>query len=188
MGLKFESVVQGTVLAAPRQDVYRSDLYGDDPMTVQVRPITRRESEILDRWQRLDDIVLYRLARILRLSEAKWNCLVIARALVLHVETVRQVIRAFNKGGIPAITPNPRSGGRPPRHIKEVAEAAERLVQQGYSAQEGRASWRVVKAIAVRLNHIDVISHKAVHRLLAVWNVVCRQAVGPLREYNGLAI
>lgn len=94
-------------------------------MTIKVRPITHEESETLDRWQRLGDIVRYRRARILRLSEAKWKCPVIAKALGLHVETVRQVIKAFNEGWIPAITPSPRSGGRPPGFTEEVAEVAE---------------------------------------------------------------
>ena len=73
-------------------------------MTIQVRPITIRESEMLDRWQRLDDILRYRRARILRLSQEEWKCSMIAEALLLQVETVRQVITAFNQGGIPAIT------------------------------------------------------------------------------------
>jgi transposase len=80
-------------------------------MAIKVRPITAEESAVLDRWQRSDDVIRYRRARILRLSEAKWKCPAIATALALHAETVRDVIQAFNTGGIAAITPEPRSGG-----------------------------------------------------------------------------
>lgn len=81
-------------------------------MAIKVRAITSEESEILNRWQRQDDVVGYRRARILRLSEAQWRCPAIAEVLGLHVETVRQIIKDFNEGGVPAIAPRPRSGGR----------------------------------------------------------------------------
>lgn len=81
-------------------------------MTIKVRHITPQESETLDNWQRADDIVGYRRARILRLSEMGFKCAHIAEVLGLHVETVRWTIKAFNKGGVAAITPQPRSGGR----------------------------------------------------------------------------
>ena len=81
-------------------------------MTIRIRLITEQESEVLERWQRLDDIVRYRRARMLRLAEANWKCVAIAEALGLHVATVRQTIKDFNKGGIAALAPRPRSGGR----------------------------------------------------------------------------
>jgi transposase len=81
-------------------------------MTIKIRSITPEELETLDHWQRADDAVGYRRARILRLSEAGWKCAAIAEALGLHVETVRQTIKDFNEGGIPTLAPQPRSGGR----------------------------------------------------------------------------
>lgn len=84
-------------------------------MTIKVRPITTEESETLEHWQRSDNIVGYRRARILRLSEAGWKCATIAEVLGLHIETVRETINEFNEGGITAIAPQPRSGGRPGR-------------------------------------------------------------------------
>ena len=148
-------------------------------MTIRVRPITREESETLDRWQRSDDIVRYRRARILRLSEAKWKCPVIAQALGLHEETVREVITAFNEGGIPAITPRPRSGGRPPSYTEEVAQEAENLVRQAPPAEGGRATWTLAtlaQAIAARFDHIRMMSHEAVRRLLSMRGVAYRRA------------
>jgi transposase len=81
-------------------------------MAIKVRFITPQEAEALDSWQRADDVVGYRRARILRLSEMGCRCAFIAEMLGLHVETVRWTIKAFNKGGVNAIAPRPRSGGR----------------------------------------------------------------------------
>jgi len=80
-------------------------------MTIKIRSITPEESQILDHWQRADNVVGYRRARILRLAQANWQCADIASVLGIHVDTVRQTINRFNEGGIPAITPQPRSGG-----------------------------------------------------------------------------
>ena len=148
-------------------------------MAIRVRPITAEESSVLDRWQRSDDVIRYRRARILRLSEGKWKCPAIAEALALHAETVRDVIQAFNEGGIAAITPEPRSGGRPPGYTEKVAEAAEDLVRQEPPAQEGRATWTLhalAKAIASRFEHLDEVSHEAVRRLLKQRDIAYRQA------------
>ena len=80
-------------------------------MTISIRPITSEESDILDHWQRSDNAVGYRRARILRLSKDDWKCADIAFVLGCHVDTVRQIITLFNEGGIPEIAPRPRSGG-----------------------------------------------------------------------------
>ena len=80
-------------------------------MTIKIRPITSEESKILDHWQRADNVVGYRRARMLRLAEDDWKCADIASALGKHVDTVRQTITQFNEGGIPDIAPRPRSGG-----------------------------------------------------------------------------
>lgn len=84
-------------------------------MTIKVRSIKPQESETLDSWQRADNVVAYRRSRILRLSEMGCKCAFIARMLGLHIETVRGTIKTFNKGGVAAIAPQPRSGGRPGR-------------------------------------------------------------------------
>ena len=148
-------------------------------MAIRVRSITAEESEVLDRWQRGDDIVRYRRARVLRLSETDWRCPAIAEALALHPETVRWVIKAFNEGGIEAITPQPRSGGRPPGYTQEVADVAEDLARQEPPEAEGRATWTLhglANAIAARFEHIDTMSHEAVRRLLKLRDIVYYQA------------
>ena len=148
-------------------------------MAIRVRSITAEESGILDRWERGDNIVCYRRARILRLSEADWRCPAIAEVLALHVETVRWTIKTFNEGGIEAITPEPRSGGRPPGYTQEIADAAEDLARQEPPGQEGRATWTLhslAKAIAARFDHIDTMSHEAVRRLLKLRDIAYYRA------------
>lgn len=110
-------------------------------MAIRVRSITAEESDILDRWERGDNIVCYRRARILRLSEAGWRCPAIAEVLALHVETVRWTIKTFNRGGIEAITPQPRSGGRPPGYSPEVADIAADLARQYQEMQDAYDAW-----------------------------------------------
>lgn len=81
-------------------------------MTLRLRAITPEEAETLDAWQRADDVVGYRRARILRLAEEGRQASEIAHVLGVHVETVRALIKRFNKGGIDTLAPRPRSGGR----------------------------------------------------------------------------
>lgn len=148
-------------------------------MTIKVRSITPEESEVLEQWQRCDNVVRYRRARILRLSAKRWKCAAIADALALHVQVVRDVITAFNEGGIEAITPQPRSGGRPPSYGEEIAQAAEDLVHQGPPPEEGRATWTLqglAQALAARFEFLDNISQETVRRLLACRQIAYRQA------------
>jgi len=148
-------------------------------MAIKVRAITSQESEILDRWQRLDDVVRYRRARMLRLSEANWKCPAIAQVLGLHVETVRQTIKDFNQGGVATIAPRPRSGGRRPVYTKEVAQAAEDLARQGPPAEAGRATWTLqslAEAIVGHFDHIPSMSHETARRLLIQRKVFYRRA------------
>jgi transposase len=116
---------------------------------------------------------------MLRLSETDWRCPAIADVLALHVETVRGVIKAFNEGGIEAITPQPRSGGRPPDYTQDVADVVESLVRQEPPDEEGRATWTLhslAKAIAARFDHFDTMSHEAVRRLLKLRDIAYHQA------------
>jgi len=148
-------------------------------MTIKVRSITPEESKILEQWQRCDDVVRYRRARIVLLSARRWKCPAIAEALALHAQTVRDVIAAFNEGGMAAITPQPRSGGRPPGHGEEVAQAAEDLVRQGPPPEAGRATWTLqglAEALAARFESIDTLSHETVRRLLSLHRIIYSRA------------
>jgi len=99
--------------------------------------------------------------------------------LGLHAETVRQTIKDFNTGGISAITPRPRSGGRLSVCTEKVAQTAEDLARQGPPAEEGRATWTLqslAEAIADRFDHIHTLSRDTVRRLLLLRKVIYRRA------------
>jgi transposase len=148
-------------------------------MTIRIRTISREERDVLGHWERGDDVVGYRHARVLLLSEKRWGCARIADALGLHVETVRAIIKAFNEGGLDAVTPRPRSGGRPPTYPPEVGEAAEDLTRQEPPPAEGRATWTLhglARALSARLESARQISHETVRRLLGARDIVWRQA------------
>ena len=138
-------------------------------MTIHIRKITEKEQETLDHWERVDDVVKYRRARMLRLSEMGKVSGEIAEVLGVHVETVRETINAFNEGGIAAITPRPRSGGRPRQYTQEVAEKAKDLVREGPPSEEGRATWTLRglgQALARHFEHLETVSHEGVRRML----------------------
>lgn len=148
-------------------------------MTIRVRTISAEERDTLGRWERADDVVRYRRARVLLLSEERWQCARIATALGLHVETVRGIIKAFNEGGIEAVTPRPRSGGPPRKYPSDVAEAAEQLTHEEPPSEQGRATWtlhHLAQALAKRLPDVQQISHETVRRLLRARDIVYRQA------------
>lgn len=151
------------------------------PMTLKVRTIKPEEAAILDQWQRADNVVGYRRARVLRLSAKSWSCADIAEALGLHVHTVRDTIKTFNQGGVAALAPQPRSGGpvRSKRYTPEMAETVERLVRQGPPDQQNRTSWTLhslAKSLADRFEPLSQVSHEAIRRLLAQREIVYRQA------------
>lgn len=148
-------------------------------MTIRVRAMSTEERETLGGWERADDVVRYRRARVLLLSAERWRCARIAEALGLHVETVRGLIKTFNEGGLDAITPRPRSGGRPPTYSPEVGEAAEDLTRQDPPPEERRGTWTLhglARVLAERLNALQRISHESVRRLLGARGIVYRRA------------
>lgn len=148
-------------------------------MTTKIRSLSPQEKRTLARWQRGDDAVRYRHARVLLLASQSWACERIAEALGLHVNTVRTLINTFNQGGLEAVTPRPRSGGRPPTYGSDVGEAAEDLLRQGPPPEEGRATWtlhRLAQTLSDRLGHLRRISHETVRRLLHRRGITYRRA------------
>ncbi len=148
-------------------------------MTIKIRALSTHEQRALAHWQRGDDAVRYRHARVLLLASKTWTCDRIAEALGLHVETVRHLIEAFNQGGLEAVTPRPRSGGRPPSHGAEAGEAAEDLLRHEPPPEEGRATWtlhRLARALSDRFPQRPRISHETVRRLLQRRGITYRRA------------
>jgi len=148
-------------------------------MTIRVRTIRDEERETLGQWERADGVVAYRHARVLLLSAQGWRCARIAEALGLHVQTVRDLIKAFNADGLDAVTPRPRSGGRPPTLPPETGEAAEDLTRQDPPLEEGRGTWTLhglARVLTQRLEGLRAISHESIRRVLGARDVLYRQA------------
>ena len=148
-------------------------------MTIKIRALSTQEQRTLAHWQRGDDAVRYRHARVLLLASKSWTSEQIAEALGLHIDTVRALIKGFNEGGLDAVTPKPRSGGRPPTHGSDVGEAAEDLLRQPPSPEEGPATWslhRLAQALGDRLGYLSGISHETVRRLLQRRGISYRRA------------
>ena len=72
----------------------------DSNMIIKVRTLTEVERETLLRWQRSDNVIRYRRARMLFLSGKDWKCPEIGEVLGIHTETVRDTIQQFNEGGL----------------------------------------------------------------------------------------
>ncbi|MHB0859355.1 MAG: helix-turn-helix domain-containing protein [Anaerolineae bacterium] len=108
-------------------------------MTIRVRSVHNEERQTLEQWERAAGVVAYRHARALLLSAHGQPCARIAEALGLHVQTVRDLIKAFNAGGPDAGSPRPRSGGRPPTLPPETGATAEDLTRRTRLRRRGVA-------------------------------------------------
>lgn len=88
------------------------------------RELSAEERETVRAWQRSENRVKFNRARIVILAEHTANAAVIARAVGVHVQTVRDLARVFRQEGLAGLAPKPRPG-RP----RKLADAAgDRLV------------------------------------------------------------
>ena len=147
-------------------------------MTIKIGTLSILEQRTLTHWQHGDDAVRYRHARVLLLASQTWTYDRIAEALGLHVNMVRHLIEAFNQGGLEAVTPRPRSGGRSPTYASDVAAAAEDLLRQRPYPRKDRplGLHRLARALGDRLGHLPGISHETVCRLLQGRGIIYRRA------------
>jgi len=74
------------------------------------RPLTDEERAQLRAWQDSRRTSLYIRARIVFLAERTANAAAIARALGVHVQTVRKTLRRFHAAGLAGIALKPRLG------------------------------------------------------------------------------
>ncbi len=130
--------------------------------------LTDDEREQLRRWQRGEDKVKFLRARIVLLAETTPNAAVIARAIGVHVQTVRDLARTFRTQGMAGLEPRPRTG----RRCKFGDEAADALIAllhelpQEHEGDDGR--WTVetaARALAKRLD-VESVGRETVRQLL----------------------
>jgi transposase len=137
-----------------------SDLFG--------RSLTGAEREQLAAWQRSDQRVKFVRARIVVLAETAPSAEAVARAVGVHVQTARDVLRTFRARGLAGLEPRPRPGLS--RHFGEAATEAliallhERPAEHG--GDDGRWTLEAAaQALAPRLG-VKAVSRETVRTLL----------------------
>ena len=132
------------------------------------RSLTPAELEQLRGWQRSQHKTRYLRARILLLAETTPNAAVVARAVSVHVQTVRDVLRVFRTQGLAGLEPKSRTG----RPVVFDAQAGETLVALLHESpvpdggDDGRWTLETAaNALAMRLG-IESVSTETVRTLL----------------------
>lgn len=161
-------------------------------MTIKVRTLTEAERETLLQWQRSDNVIRYRRARMLFLSAKGWKSPEIGDVLGIHAETVRDTIQQFNEGGLEAITPRPRSGGPQGGKLsEEMRSQVEESIHAGPPAEQQRATWSLAslaEQIATDFESVQSVSRETVRRFLQALKIKYRKAKGWLTSPDPLYI
>lgn len=159
-------------------------------MTIKVRTLTEAERETLLQWQRSDNVIRYRRARMLFLSAKGWKSPEIGDVLGIHAETVRDTIQQFNEGGLEAITPRPRSGGPQGGKLSDkMRSQVEESIHAGPPAEQQRATWSLAslaEQIATDFETVQSVSRETVRRFLLALKIKYRKAKGWLTSPDPL--
>jgi len=132
------------------------------------RESTDEEREILRSWQRSENKVRFLHARVVVLAEKTANAAAIARAIGVHVQTVRDLARVFRKQGLAGLEPKPRPG-RPRKFAEKAAETLVALLHESpaeHGGDDGR--WTLdtaAKALAEQLG-LPSVGRETVRQLL----------------------
>jgi transposase len=128
------------------------------------RALSAAERERVAAWGRSGSRVLYLRGRVLALAERAPSAAGVARALGVHEQTVRALLRAFAAGGLDGVAPKPRPG-RPRTYGDGAAEALLAVLHE--APPDGAGRWTqaaAAAALAARLG--QPVSDEAVRRLL----------------------
>jgi transposase len=152
------------------------------------RPLAPSERAQLGAWQRSGQRVKFMRARIILLAETAPSAPAVARAVGVHVQTARDVVRTFRTAGLRGLEPKRRPGL--PRHFGEAAtEALIALLHErpdAHGADAGRWTLETTAAaLAVRLG--EPVSRETVRRLLKrrryAWQRAKEWIVSPDPQY-----
>lgn len=122
------------------------------------RELSAQERETVRAWQRSENRTKFTRARIVVIAEHTANAAVIARAVGVHVQTVRDLARVFRQEGLAGLEPKPRPGR--PRKLGD--EAGERLVAllhespQAHGGDDGR--WTLETAASALAKEVGLAS------------------------------
>ena len=130
--------------------------------------LTDEERDTLQRWLRSEHKVRYLRARIVLMAETTPNAAVIARAIGVHVQTVRDLARTFRQEGLAGLEPKPRPG-RPRKFGEEAADTLIELLHEPpeeHGGDDGRWTLETAAtALAERLK-VDSVGTETVRLLL----------------------
>jgi transposase len=151
------------------------------------RALTAAERERVAAWGRSERRALYLRGRVLALAETAPSAAAVARALGLHADTVRAVLRAFAGGGLAAAAPRPRPG-RPRTYDERAAEMLLAVLHEPPPGDAGRwTQATAAAALGTRLGR--PVSDEAVRRLLHrrrwTWQRAKEWGTSPDPQYAG---
>jgi transposase len=131
------------------------------------RELMPSERAQLGAWKRSGQRVRFVRARIVLLAETAPSAAAVARAVGVHVQTARDVLRTFRTIGLAGLEPKPRPG-LPRRFGEAVTESLIDLLHERPDAHGGDAGrWTLetaAQALAARRG--EPISGETVRRLL----------------------
>lgn len=132
------------------------------------RPLTDEERALLRTWQDCGRTPLYIRARIMHLAEHTANAAAIARALGIHVQTVRKTLRRFHVAGLEGIALKPRPG-----RVRVFGDkAADTLIEilhrspAEYGGDDGRWTLEQAALALARELGVESVSTETVRLLL----------------------
>ncbi len=132
------------------------------------RQLTDEERETLRSWQRSEHKVKFLRARIVLLAETNSNAAVVARAVGVHVQTVRDLARVFRSEGLAGLEPKPRPG-RPRKFAEKAADALISLLHESpdrYGGDDGRWTLETAAKALARELGVGFVGTETVRCLL----------------------
>jgi transposase len=153
------------------------------------RTLSDEERDRLASWQRSDRRAKYVRARVVLLAEQTPNAAVVARAVGVHVQTVRDLVRTFRAEGLAGVEPKVQAG--PPIRFGGTAEESliailhEQPEKHGFD--ESRWTLETAAAALAKVLGVPSISHETVRQLLKrrrhSWTRAKEWLVSPDPEY-----
>ena len=126
------------------------------------------ERRKLESWRRSEDRIRYLRTRVVILAESSPSSASVARAIGVHVQTVRDLLRVFRAKGLSGLEPKPRTG-MPRRFAEEAEELLMEIIHerpQKYGLPDERWTLEMAaRALAQQLG-VESVSTETVRRLL----------------------
>jgi transposase len=132
------------------------------------RSLTDEERRELERWQRSEHRVKFIRARVILLAESTPNAAVVARAIGVHVQTVRDLVRTFRANGLAGLKPRVRTG-LPRRFGDSAVEVLIDILHERpekYGLDDARWTLEAVAKVLAKQLGVQSVSIETVRRLL----------------------